>query len=291
VKTILLTGATGFLGSHLLEVLLKANYRVVILKRSTSNCWRINNLLAHVKSYDIDINSLETAFLEQKIDIVIHTACHYGRNEDELTEIVGSNLMFGLEVLVASIKHKAQLFLNTDTLLNKNLNCYTLSKKQFVEWLQQASNEIKVINLKLEHMYGPKDDSAKFVPWVIEQLKLNKQELKLTLGEQQRDFVYIDDIISAYMIMLEKYAELPDFTEFDVVTGNPISIKEFLKTLKRIYGDKKSRVQTRLNFGAIPYRNGEAMSIRADNTPIKNLGWQAKTTIEQGLINTIESYK
>lgn len=54
LKTILLTGATGFLGSHLLEALLKQHYNVVILKRSTSNAWRIQHLLDQVISYDVD---------------------------------------------------------------------------------------------------------------------------------------------------------------------------------------------------------------------------------------------
>ncbi|MFK5948574.1 MAG: GDP-mannose 4,6-dehydratase, partial [Methylococcales bacterium] len=67
MKNILLTGATGFLGSHLLEALLNESYQVVILKRSTSDTWRINHLLEQVKSYDVDIQNLDLAFSEQSI--------------------------------------------------------------------------------------------------------------------------------------------------------------------------------------------------------------------------------
>ena len=79
-KTILLTGATGFLGSHLLKALLNEGHRLVILKRSTSNAWRIASMLDQVTSYDIDRVPLTQAFEDQHIDAVIHTACHYGRD-------------------------------------------------------------------------------------------------------------------------------------------------------------------------------------------------------------------
>ena len=57
--TILLTGATGFLGSHLLEALLKQDYSVVVLKRSTSNLWRIEHLAGQYKSYNLDETALD----------------------------------------------------------------------------------------------------------------------------------------------------------------------------------------------------------------------------------------
>mgnify|MGYP002151614964 CR=1 FL=1 len=291
MKTVLLTGATGFLGSHLLESLLKDKYRVIILKRSTSDTWRIRHLLEQVKSYDIDIEPVENAFIEQRIDAVYHTACHYGRNGDSIAVIVDSNLMFGLQVLDASLKYKVETFINTDTLLKKHLNHYTLSKNQFVEWLQQVSDQIQVINLKLEHMYGPKDDDTKFVSWVINQLKSKVPEIKLTAGEQLRDFIYIDDVVSAFMLTLEKSKTLAKFTEFDVGTGTLMSVKKFLKTLKSVYEKENAVIQTQLNFGVIPYREGEMMRVEVNNTNLRNLGWQTKITLEQGLLNILESDK
>jgi nucleoside-diphosphate-sugar epimerase len=137
---------------------------VVILKRSTSNTWRINHLLSKINFYNVDLQSLELAFMEQHIDYVIHTACHYGRNGDSFSEIVETNLIFSLKILEACLKFSTDTFFNTDTLLNKYLNVYTLSKKHFVDWLEQNSDKIRVVNLKLEHLYGPKDDASKFVP-------------------------------------------------------------------------------------------------------------------------------
>lgn len=288
-KTILLTGATGFLGSYLLESLLLKGYKVVILKRSHSNIWRIEHLMSKVNYYDVDVQPLELAFSEQQIDFVIHTACHYGRNGDSMFKTVETNLMFSLRILDACIKFNTDTFFNTDTLLSKHLNVYSLSKKQFVEWLKQNSDQIQVVNFKLEHMYGPKDDVSKFVPWVLSQLKENTSDLKLTEGNQLRDFIYIDDVVSAYTTILEKVKSLDSFNEFDVGTGNLVSVKDFLKTIKQQYEKMFESKSINLVFGAIPYRSGELMTVEVNNKPLLDLGWQPKISIEDGIEKSLKS--
>ena len=293
-QTILLTGATGFLGSHLLEALLKKGHKVVILKRSTSNTRRIEHLMTQVTSYDVDTQSLELAFEQQCIDVVVHTACHYGRNGAPIHQIVESNLMFGLRILDACLKYKTNTFINTDTffntdtLLQKHLNVYTLSKKQFVEWLQQQSDRIQVVNLKLQHMFGPKDDATKFVPWVLSQLKAKVPEINLTRGVQERDFIYIDDVVSAYMTVLEKAPGLVKFNEFDVGIGQLMTVKEFLGSLKKAYEVSFGTSMTKFNFGAIPYHAGEIMTIEVNNQALLALGWKPMTSNETGLEKILE---
>lgn len=290
-ETILLTGATGFLGSHLLEAFLKKGYKVVILKRSTSNKWRINHLAGKYVSYNVDEQPLERAFSEQRIDYVVHTACHYGRNKDSISQVVETNLMLGIRLLDAAIRFNTNTFFNTDTLLQKYLNIYTLSKKQFVEWLKQQSERIQVVNLKLEHMYGAKDDTTKFVPWVLSQLKQNVDEINLTAGEQKRDFIHVDDVVSAYLITLQKSNKLEQFSEFDVGTGNLMTIKSFIVKIKEAY-EKETDVSnvTSLNFGAIPYRKGEMMEVKVNIKPLINLGWKQNYKIDEGIADILKNY-
>jgi len=288
LQTILLTGATGFLGSYLLKDLLLKGYKVVILKRSTSNTDRLESLLDQCVSYDVDIQPLELAFEKQRIDVVIHLACHYGRNDDPIHEVIESNLIFGLRILDACLKFNTDTFFNTDTLLQKHLNIYTLSNKQFVEWLKQASDKIQVVNLKLEHIYGPKDDTTKFVPWLLSKLKANVPEVRLTLGEQERDFIYIDDVVSVYLILLGKKNSLPGFSEFDVGTGQLITVREFVERVVFLYQQSIAQVQTKLLFGAIPYRKDEMMSINVDTEDLKKIGWQSKISLDEGLNKIIK---
>lgn len=287
MKTILLTGATGFLGSHLLEALLKEGHSVVILKRTTSNTYRIQHLLDRLKAYDIDRLPLEQAFKDQRIDVVMHTACSYGRNGQDANEVAETNLLFSLRLLDAATAFNIDTFFNTGTLLPKYLNAYALSKNQFCEWLRQRSNQVQVVNLKLEHMYGPKDDQTKFVPWLIGQLVQGVERIPLTEGQQLRDFIYIDDVVAAYMLTLAKATQLVEWNEFDVGTGKLIAVREFVTAIHSAFSEGHGICKTELGFGDIPLRDGELMTVELDNTSLINFGWSARVSIEHGIAKTI----
>ena len=276
--TILLTGATGFLGSHLLKALVNKGYEVVVLKRSTSNMWRLKGFENTFKSYDIDQVPLRKAFEEQYIDTIIHTACVYGRKGESIQQILETNLMFGIELL------NTGTFFNTGTLLYKYLNYYALSKKQFEEWLQLASDKIQVVNLKLEHMFGEQDGNDKFTSWILNELKQQKPTIPLTAGTQKRDFIYIDDVVSAYLTCLEQAPQLKAFNDIEVGTGVLTPVKTFVTLVKNTLEKLKgSPIETQLNFGALPYREGEIMEPQVDNSMLCSLGWQPKRSLEENI--------
>ena len=102
IKNILITGATGFLGSHLTQKFVNEGHTVIILKKSDFDTRRINHLLNKIISYDIDKIELETPFRENSIDAVIHTATLYGRGNEKYSDLVDVNLLFPLKVLELS---------------------------------------------------------------------------------------------------------------------------------------------------------------------------------------------
>ena len=288
-KTILLTGATGFLGSHLAERLVQEEHKVIILKRSFSDTWRIQHILDKVICYNIDKIPLKKPFEDHNIDVVIHTATKYGRKGESVKEIVEANLYFPLQLLEIAVFFNIVAFFNTDTVLYKYLNYYSLSKKQFVEWLKIFSEKIKIVNLKLEHIYGEKDDTTKFIPWIITQLLKNKKEIKLTEGKQKRDFIYIQDVVEVYCMVLAKIDAFEEgFYEYEIGSGNPIEIKILVELIKKLIGNDN----TLLHFGAIPYRKNEIMGSKANLEKVKNdIGWVPKISLEEGLLKTINWYK
>lgn len=287
--SVLLTGPNGFLGSHILEALLLNGYGVTILKRTKSDLWRIQSLIHKVRSYDVDTHGIEIAFSENKFDFVIHTACNYGRNQTSSSKIVETNILLGIKLVESCIKFDVKAFISTDTFFNNKqfnqnyLRAYTLSKKQFEEWLIEISNKIKIINLNLHHMYGPKDDSSKFIPWVINQLKENADEIKLSSGLQKRDFIYVTDVVSAYLIILEKNFLFGNYTKLDVGTGQIQNLKFFLEKLDSIFKRKNPSNNTKLVFGAIPEREEEINQIKIDISNLLNLGWKPKVSIETAI--------
>ena len=81
---------------------------------------------------------------------------------------------------------------------------------------------------------------------------------------------------------------LENFNEFDVCTGQLLTVKSFLKNLKKIYEASFGLSNTSLVFGAIPYREGEIMTVEVNNQNLLDLGWVPKTKLEDGLINIIK---
>lgn len=286
---ILLTGATGFLGSHLLNDFVSHGLNVVVLKRNSSNTRRINHLLSEVKTYDIDKTDLKHILKVEKPEIIIHTACNYGRDNNRITDIVNTNLMFGLHLLENAIDNDVQTFINTDTLLPKNLNNYSLSKRQLTEWLQILSKQIQVINIRVEHMYGIDDDKKKFIPWLIDRMINNNAQINLTSGVQKRDFIYIDDVVQAYIQVLNKRQELKSWNEFDLGTNTYTPVKEMVLAIAKEIEEKyKTSVLSRLRFGAIPYREGEIMKPILNNLKLRQLGWIPKVKVEDGIKKIIK---
>lgn len=286
-KCILLTGATGFLGSHLLKALVSKGYEVIVLKRSTSDMWRLKGFESSFKSYDIDLVPLQKVFEDQYIDTIIHTACLYGRKGEDMRQILETNLMFGIELLNTGISFNTQTFFNTSSLyatLSKYLNYYTLSKVQFDEWLKMASDKIQVLNMKVELMFGEQDADNKLTSWILSQFKQNKTEVNLTSGMQKRDFIYIDDIVSAYTTCLDNISKLKSFNDIDVATGRLTSIRDFIELIKDSYEKiTNKKLSTSLNFGALPDREGELMEPKIDIEVLHSLGWQPKKSLEENI--------
>jgi len=286
--TILLTGSTGFLGSYLLKSFINSGYMVIALKRSTSNTYRIEEYLNQVNLYDIDKTEISTIFENHKIDLVVNTVTNYGRNDTKISSIVDTNLIFGLKLLEESVNANVKVFINTDTLLSRNINAYSLSKAQLVDWMQFLSTkQTKMINIKIEHMYGLKDDENKFIYWLINQLKQNVEKIDLTSGIQKRDFIYINDIVNACEIIIKNIDRFANYEEFELGSGNSIEVKEFVKQIVKELNINQN-ITTKLNFGAIAYRVNEKMNMEANITKLQNLGWEPQISIEDGIEKIIK---
>ncbi len=279
-KKVLITGATGFLGSNLSKRLLQEGYEVIALIRKTSDTVRIDNIINNLNVCYCE-DDLENIFIENKLDVIIHTATCYGRSGESEVEILTANTLFPLKLISLAKRYKVDAFINTGTTLNEYMNLYTLSKHHFKEWGINLSNDkqMKFINIRLEHMYGANDAKYKFTTFVIDGCANNISELPLTKGEQERDFIYIDDVVSCYSHILKiiKQAE-GGFTEFSLGSGSAISIRDFSESVKKVFDSK-----TKLIFGSLPYRENELMFSEADISKLKKTGWMPKVSLKEAL--------
>jgi CDP-paratose synthetase len=294
-KTIILTGPTGFLGSHLLNYLVKKDeLNIICFKRSFSNTERIKKIKSpNLKFIDIDCTEIESIFKSYSIDVILHTATQYGRSNESISKVLGANLMFPIKIIDLGIKYNVKCFINTDSFFNKpnfsysHLLDYSLSKKSLLIWMKHLQNKIPICNVILEHIYGENDGSKKFVENSIQTIAFsNHEEIKLTYGHQRRDFIYIEDVVTAYDKILN-YCLTQKFTykTFEVGCGKSVEVAKLIKVIKQLSGSKIN-----LNFGAVPYFSDEIMDSKANIEEMLKIGWRPKYSIEEGISKILEFY-
>ncbi|MBL8018100.1 MAG: NAD(P)-dependent oxidoreductase [Leptospirales bacterium] len=289
--TILLTGASGFIGSHIAETLLLGGWKVVCLRRSTSNTWRLSaqpNIIWH----DIDLNQdLAPLFVEHSFDAVIHAATAYGKKGEDNSSLLFANVYFPLRLLDLAIKHHVSLFVSTDTFFKtavhnySYMQNYTLSKSHFSDWMALAGDAIKLVSLSLFQVYGERDSDTKFITNLLLKLQLGVPAMDFTRGEQKRDFIYVKDVAAAYQSVIDARASIkPGLHLFDVGTGAETELRKFIELAAQLTGSR-----TCLNFGVIPYLADEIFSSRANVEPFKTaFGWKPEFSLNAGLKRTVD---
>lgn len=286
-KKILISGINGFLGSSL-GLSLQNNYEIFGIKRKDSNLWRFKN--QKYKINFIDLENIELFLKQNKIDCIIHTATNYGRNNanNTFSEIVNANIAFGVQLLELSIQNNIQSFINIDTMQNPLSSPYCLSKKHFREYLKYFNKKIKIINVKTEYIYGPKDDNNKFVYYLLDNFRENTN-IALSKGEQLRDFIYINDAIDAFKIILQNLDSIKTNKIFELGGGTQMSIKTFCEKMLQQYNNLE-KSHTKLLFGQKAYNNNENMNLKANIKPLQTLGFKPKVSINEGIEYIISDY-
>lgn len=291
---ILLTGATGFLGSKILSMLLKNDYEVICTKRSSSDCSRVKDVYNRCKWYDVDNDELELGFAENDIQGIIHCATTYGRDEAKWLDVYDSNVIFPLELVRYAQKYEIHYFINTSSFFEKQLrlgiwcdakryymDAYTKSKFVFSNIVVDNISNLKLvfIDMQIEHMFGPDDQKGKFVDFVIDKL-MNNEIIDLTDGKQIKDWIYIDDVVSSFECVLNNINQFKKSSTylFEVGTGVGTSLKDFVQIAKEC--TKSSSI---LNFGAVEVNKNEILYSVADNQSLIELGWKPEYNIKNAI--------
>jgi len=308
LNRILITGATGFVGSHLTRRLTQEGLEVGIIKRKNSNIWRIKDLLNKIVAYDIDLQDSQGASKVVSLfrpDVIYHLATYYAveHKSEEISLMFNTNVLGTVNLLEASKNSKVKLFVNTSSCfvykvskgkLKENsvlepLNLYALTKIQAEEACGFYAEKygLKTTTFRIFSPYGPADHERRLIPYVIKSF-LAGEKPEMTTGKQKWDFVYVDDIVDAYLKLLLVLNLLKNHEIFNIGTGDPVSVREVVYKIKEIVGTNIEPF-----WGVIPHRKNEVWFICAEVTKAKKiLKWQPKTDIlKEGLKHTVEWYK
>ena len=280
-----ITGATGFIGSHLARELLGRGWTVHALKRAESSVGLLADVAAQIQWHDADPAVMESAWDSiGRADVVFHLATEYGRDNVPASRVAEVNLIFPLRLLEQANRMGVPLVVATGTYFPTSypyLRHYTLTKKQFSEWGKVWSQETgrRFISVELQHAFGPGDRTGKFVPWIMGQCAQNAERIELTSGTQEKDFVYIDDVVDALIVLHDQQDHLPSqYCEVPCGSGSTVSLRKFIELVHAA-----SKSTSELAFGVLPNREGELQRSCADVHLLKSLGWTAKTRIEDGI--------
>lgn len=308
MNKVLVSGATGFIGSHLTRKLVKEGFNVAIIHRRNSNMWRIKDLIDKVISYDINLQDTDAvikAVADFKPEIIFHLAAYYAveHRPEEISPMIETNVLGTTNLSEAAIAAEVKLFVNTSTCFIyeqnaekrkedtnlKPLNLYALTKIKAEQACTFYSEKygLKAITFRLFPPYGPSDHERRLIPYVIRSL-LEGNRLELTSGKQKWDFVYVLDIVDAYFKLLS----IPVFPKkheiFNIGTGNAVSVREVVSRIKEIIGTR-----LKLEWGTISDRKNEVWFTCADINKVKTfLKWEPKVqALNEGLELTVEWYK
>ena len=288
---IIVTGGFGFLGRKLVPKLLQDGHKLLLVSRtlrSIPNFDRFPN-----KPLICGENELAQALNQfGQVDAILHAATDYGRDPADIHTIFNSNEVFPMMLMEIALKRAIKTFINIDTFFNQKnttysyLEGYTISKRHFMEWGQYCAKNkfINFVNLKLFHIYGEGDKFSKFVNMIVDKC-LNAEPIGLASGLNKRDFIYIDDVVSAISLILTK-SDLNGFNEYEVGTGELVSIKDFVELALHLT-DGKSKV----TFGELLDRDGEFSGIAANNNSLRTIGWHPKINLNNGIKLIIQDLK
>lgn len=305
---VLVTGATGFLGTHLCRALVAAGAEVHALRRRPEAGTRLPcaGLVWHTGDLS-DLPLLRRVAREVGPRAVFHLAAYGTTFEQDdaalayATNVEGSwNLWRALSGVPCRIVYagscgeygQAKAPVREDHVCRpewfypatKHAATVLLSTLGMEEARRDGSaGRREVVTLRPFGPYGPADDTGRIVPHAVRTL-LSGDEVKVTLGEQLRDFAFVDDHVAAFLLAATRPLPRPGAV-FNVGSGRVDTLRSILEAVARAVGGD---APARLRFGAVPYRASEVWEMCGDVTAARrDLGFEARVPLEEGLARTV----
>ncbi len=295
---ILITGAKGFIGKNLLELLQKNDdYELFTITKTKFKLGREKNFTCDLRETKL----LNKILSEIKPDVIIHLAAvgvKYGQGNLKDIFDINSFSIINIAEICKEIKIKPKFIVAgsgyeykiIDRPLKENdclnpLSLYGISKATQSLLLKRYADIFTIFLLRFFSVYGKYEPEHRIFPYIINQIIENK-EVNLTGCEQIRDYLHVFDIAQAIDRFIKK-EEKNGFFDFNIASGKGYLLKEIVMMISKYlenYG-----YEPKINFGTLPYRNDEPMYYVADISKVKNyIPWKPTISMETGIKMMIE---
>jgi len=293
---ILVTGATGFVGGHLVQRLLKDQYQVHILSRPETNFSQLESCLERVVVHTHHGSTQEMIdnVKKAKPDVVIHLASLFiaEHKSTDIDDLISSNVLLSTQLLESMAVNNIRLFINVGTSWQhygddeyNPVNLYAATKQAFVSVLRFyiETSGLKVINLELFDTYGPNDRRGKLFA-LLDRLVSTGDKIDMSPGHQCLDPIYIDDVCNAFVIALKRLrsGQVKNSETFSICSGDPVE----LRNLVEIY-ENEAGVKLNVQWGGRTYRPREVMHPWSGG--VKLPGWTPQVTLREGINMLLQS--
>ncbi len=301
---VLVTGGAGFIGSHVVDMLVDEGHDVVVVDNLSTG--RMSNLNPKAKFYQVDIRSpeLRQVFETERPEVVDHHAAQMDVRKSVADPIYDAdiNILGGLNVLSVPVEFGVRKFVHIssggavygepvylpcDEAHPVQPLCPYGATKYMLELYLYMFKETYGLDysiIRYPNVYGPRQDpsgEAGVVAIFIGQMLDDRPTTIFGTGEQVRDFVYVKDCARANLMVLENGSG----RVFNLAYGVGTTINQIFQSLKNItsYGRE-------VNYA--PGKAGETFKIYLDATRAgEELGWEPTVDLEQGLRNTVDYFK
>lgn len=286
---IFITGATGFIGKHLVKKLVEEGHQITInLFGEEKTPFDDTVLIYNLNEANIQ---KDTDYLtRESFDGIIHLASLYltVHKPEDSVKLIDTNVRFSTYILECASQAKVKWFINTGTFWQNYqnadyspVNLYAATKQAFESIAQYyiETNQIRFCTLRLCDTYGFKDTRPKiFNLW--EKIAKSGETLEMSLGEQIIDISFIDDIVDAFILLATHLHR----NKKEIGNGSVYAVKAekrySLKQLAVLY-EEATGCKLQIKWGEKPYRDREVLVPWENGNVVP--GWEPKIKIEKGI--------
>lgn len=307
-KNILVTGGTGFVGSHLVEDIIKLGATVIVPYRSIDPRSYFSTQQLHKNTVMVqgDVKDFQKVFdivTKYEIEYIFHlaaqaivTTAYHNPLEAFQTNIIGTANILEAARLYPSIK--GIIVASSDKAYGKSDNAYketdplrgdhpyevSKSAADMIAYSYFKTYKLPVVITRFGNIYGPGDlNFNRIIPGIAETLITGKKLLIRSDGTYRRDYVYVKDVCSAYLFLLH-HLEKIEGEAFNISSGHSVSVLALIKNMEKIF---KKKIHFRIVNSAI----NEIKNQHLNYSKIIKIGWKPSYNFSGALRETYAWYE
>ena len=304
-KRVLVTGGSGFIGSHLCRRLVDANAELYVMVKYNSviDNVRLTGIWDRIKPFEADLRNLDSLrrLSDLKPHIIFHLAAynHVGDSFTHVLEAMSTNSTGTANLMEAYSDYERFVYVSSsevygfqdnvpfrEDLEPRPMSPYAVGKYsgELFAKMHRLSRGLPIVIVRPFNAFGPYQSPRAIIAETIIKCLLN-QDIETTEGLQTREFNFVKNLVDGLFLASEHPDAIGQIVNLGC--GDEMKIRDLVRKIHRLTASK-----SKLQIGALPTRPGEIMRMSADASKVKSLmGWEPKIDLDKGLTQTIEWYR